>query len=331
MTMPARLSCLALLLGACALLPIVTVLAGPRALASPRSLAAPGSSAAGSSATARSPELSRSSGVGWLRLAHLSPNTPAVDVYLYSFGDAKAHVVLRHVSYGTVSPYLSVASGEYTVAMRPAGASAGSTPVLSTSVRVTAKGAYTVAGMGPASGLRLQIFKDTLGTPHGKALVRVVQASLRQHHVTVTMGGQVVAHEQAFATVTSYQAVSPRTWRVQAVGAGVSAGASRRIKVSADSIHTLLVLDGSGRLKIVDLEDAAGSRVIPTAAVATGLGGAAPRTGSPGALWFTMVAAGLLLSLAAARRIRSAAHVRSSGAGAVTRAPGSVTPAVPMR
>src|SRR6266704_3543373 len=158
MTMPARLSRLALLLGACALLPIVTVLAGPRALASPRSLAAPGSSAAGSSATARSPELSRSSGVGWLRLAHLSPNTPAVDVYLYSFGDAKAHVVLRHVSYGTVSPYFSAAS----------------TPVLSTSVRVTAKGAYTVAGMGPASGLRLQIFKDTLGTPHGKALVRVV-------------------------------------------------------------------------------------------------------------------------------------------------------------
>ena len=26
-----------------------------------------------------------SSGVGWIRLAHLSPNTPAVDVYLYSF------------------------------------------------------------------------------------------------------------------------------------------------------------------------------------------------------------------------------------------------------
>ncbi len=40
--------------------------------------------------------------IGWLRLAHLSPNTPAVDVYLYSFGNSRAMIVLKHVSYGTV-------------------------------------------------------------------------------------------------------------------------------------------------------------------------------------------------------------------------------------
>ena len=43
--------------------------------------------------------------VGYLRLAHLSPNTPPVDVYLYSFGHARAMIVLKHVGYGTVSPY----------------------------------------------------------------------------------------------------------------------------------------------------------------------------------------------------------------------------------
>ena len=59
-----------------------------------------------------------SKGIGWLQLAHLSPNTPAVDVYLYSFGKAHAMIVLKHVSYGTVSPYEPVRSGEYTVAMR---------------------------------------------------------------------------------------------------------------------------------------------------------------------------------------------------------------------
>src|ERR1700732_4272854 len=66
------------------------------------------------------------SATGWIRLAHLSPNTPAVDVYLYSFGNPSAMTVLKHVAYGTVSPYLKVASGEYTVAMRGAGAAAGS-------------------------------------------------------------------------------------------------------------------------------------------------------------------------------------------------------------
>ncbi len=154
-------------------------------------------------------------GTGWLRLAHLSPNTPPVDVYLYSFGDPAAHAVLRHVSYGTVSPYLPVASGGYTVAMRSVGSRATSPPVLSTSVQVAAGSAYTVAGMGPLAGLRLEVFEDALTTPRGMALVRVIQASLRQHQVTSSLGTDVVARKQAFATVTSYQAISPGTWAVQ--------------------------------------------------------------------------------------------------------------------
>src|ERR1700746_3522398 len=67
----------------------------------------------------------------WIRLGHLSPNTPPVDVYLYSFGNSHAMIVLHHVSYGTVSGYEKVKAGEYTVAMRGAGAAAKSPPVLS--------------------------------------------------------------------------------------------------------------------------------------------------------------------------------------------------------
>src|SRR6516162_3174514 len=59
----------------------------------------------------------RAGHTGWIRLAHLSPNTPPVDVYLYSFGGSKAMIVLHHVGYGAVSPYEQVATGEYTVAM----------------------------------------------------------------------------------------------------------------------------------------------------------------------------------------------------------------------
>ena len=65
---------------------------------------------------------------GWIRLAHLSPNTPAVDVYLYSYGDSSAQIVLHHVAYGTVSPYEQVPTGDYTVAMRAAGAAADQRP-----------------------------------------------------------------------------------------------------------------------------------------------------------------------------------------------------------
>src|SRR5579864_6863142 len=64
---------------------------------------------------------SATTGTGWIRLAHLSPNTPAVDVYLYSFGNSNAQIVLHHVAYGTVSPYEAVTAGDYSVAMRASG------------------------------------------------------------------------------------------------------------------------------------------------------------------------------------------------------------------
>ena len=86
---------------------------------------------------------------GWVRLAHFSPNTPPVDVYLYPFGGKSAVVVLKHVAYGTASSYESVIPGMYTVAMRSAGAKSSVAPVISATVDVKAGDAYTVAGLGP--------------------------------------------------------------------------------------------------------------------------------------------------------------------------------------
>src|ERR1035438_8152320 len=146
---------------------------------------------------------SATTGTGWIRLTHLSPNTPPVDVYLYSFGNSNAQIVLHHVAYGTVSPYEAVTAGDYSVAMRAAGASATSSPVLSTSVTIKADHAYTVAGMGPESGLRLQVLSDDLTTPSGKSLVRVIQASLKQQTVKVTWDGNTIAPKLSFASLTS--------------------------------------------------------------------------------------------------------------------------------
>lgn len=269
-------------------------LAGPAASAS----TAASASAAGS-ASAAAPAAKH---VGWLRLAHLSPNTPAVDVYLYSFGDPSAKIVLKHVSYGTVSGYESVPAGEYTVAMRGAGAPASSKPVLSTTVNVQAGKTYTVAGMGPNSGLRLQIIKDKLTTPRGKALVRVIQASLQQHKVTVSAGGNVLVKNLSFASVTSYKTITPGTWTVRA--AGESENATESIHLAAGTIHTLVILDDPGHLTIDNLVDAAGSRVLPAGAAATGFGGTAPVPGSSPLPWLVTLAAGLLVTAAGIARLR---------------------------
>lgn len=254
---------------------------------------------------------SASAGWGWLRLAHLSPNTPAVDVYLYSFHDPNAMIVLHHVAYGTISGYEKIRSGEYTVAMRGAGAPSTSAPVLSTTVDVTAGAAYTVAGMGPAKGLRLQILRDRLTTPRGKALVRIIQASLSQHQVTVTAGSQVLVSKLPFAAVTSYQVVSPGTWTIRAVGE--TQHVTSVIKLAAGTIHTIVVLDDPGHLRLDDLVDAAGSRVIPAGAPATGFGGTAPRPAPSQLPWMALIGGGLLLTLAGARWARRPRGAHAAG------------------
>jgi Domain of unknown function (DUF4397) len=249
-----------------------------------------------------------SAGYGWVRLAHLSPNTPAVDVYLYSFGNPSALLVLKHVAYGTVSSYERVAAGDYSVAMRGAGSAPSSAPVLSTGVWVDPGGVYTVAGLGPASGLRLAVLTDRLTTPPEDSLVRVIQASLRQHMVDVSCGTHTLANGLAFGSVSSYQAVPAGSASVRVTAPG--GDASGTYTFAAATAHTIVVMDGPTGLQIVTLEDAAGSASMPRGGVATGYGGTAPG-GSPSPLpWVGVLAAGSLLALAGGFRLRAPGRQR---------------------
>jgi Domain of unknown function (DUF4397) len=258
---------------------------------------------------------------GWVRCAHLSPDAPAMDIYMYPFGDPGHPTILRHVSYGGVSEYMPVSPGQYTVAMRAAGAPASSSPVLATSFMVAAGTAYTVAGIGPDPGLREEVLTDQMMAPMGKALVRVIQASLKDNTVTVSYGPDVLAQRLAFGSVSPYRAVSPG---VQTVRFSASGGdAAMPVKLAADTVHTIVVLDGSSGLTVDTLTDAVGSMTMPMGGVNTGFGGTAPRPPADPAPWLLMIAAGSLLAvagLAGLRRPRRAAvlgrHVRTRGARA---------------
>jgi hypothetical protein len=266
---------------------------------------------AGLFATAAS-AASASTGTGYLRLAHLSPDTPAVDVYLYSFGDPSAMVVLHHVAYGDVSPYEQVAPGEYTVAMRAAGAASSSKPVLSTTIDVISGDAYTVAGVGPFSGLKLQVLDDRLTTPPNKALVRVIQASMHQTTVTVTAGSKTLGRDLDFTAVTKYKVVSPGTVTVTATGS--TEHGSTQYTLAANTIYTFVVLDNSGELKVTGLVDSAGANSMPQGGAQTGFGGTAARPGDSLLPWTAAAAAGLLVAsggfIRLRRRRRPAMHAK---------------------
>jgi hypothetical protein len=231
-----------------------------------------------------------------------------VDVYLYSFGDPSAELVLHHVAYGDASPYEALAAGDYTVAMRAAGAGAATKPALSASITVEAGHSYTVAGLGPESGLRLAVLGDELTPPGGQALVRVIQASLKEHTVTVSYDGGALVSGMAFGTVSVYETVSPGTVKVRVAGSGEST--SSTLTVVAGTVHTLVVLDGANGLELDNLVDAAGSAVLPAGGAATGFGGTAPRVPSP-LPWLALVAAGALVTVVGGLSLRRLPRPRS--------------------
>src|SRR5262249_62032330 len=87
---------------------------------------------------------------------------------------------------------------------------------------------------------------------------------------------------------------------------GPTASTSESVKLAAGTIHTLVVLDTSGGLKLVNLEDAAGSAVAPQGGAATGLGGTAPVPGPSPLTWLSVVGAGALCLCAGAYGLRRA-------------------------
>jgi hypothetical protein len=230
----------------------------------------------------------------WVRIAHLSPKAPAMDMYLYPFGEPGHPTILRDVSYGDVSAYMAVGPGQYAVAMRGFGAPASSPPALITSFMVTVGTPYTVAALGPDPGLRVEVLKDQMATPTGKALVRVVQASLKEHLVTVSYGPDVLARQLAFGLATPYVAVSPGAQTVQFTAPGEHAATS--VRLAADTVHTIVVLDDSSGLKVDALVDAAGSQIMPKGGAAAGFGGTAPRLPGNSATWLLTIAVGTLLT-----------------------------------
>jgi len=274
-------------------------------------------------ASAASASGSAAAGQGWVRCADLSPGTPE-EVYLYPFGNPSHPMMLMHQGYGSVSEYMPVAAGQYTLAMRPPGASASSPPTVSTSFMVSAGSNYTVASIGSASSRRLKVLDDQMAAAAGsKALVRVIQASVKQPQVTVSVGSNVLARELAFGAASSYQSVQPGS---PTVTFSAAAGhAAMAVKLTAGSVHTLVVLDGTSGLKIDNLTDAAGSTDSPKGGAATGFGGTAPRAGPGLVPWVGTLAGGVLLAVAGGFGLRRS---RSRRTAAVASPPGEGSAAV---
>jgi len=253
----------------------------------------------------------RAAGDGYVRLAHLSPDTPAVDVYLRSTANAIKPQTFKGVAYGAMSDYLRLPTGTYQVAMRKAGAPASTKPVLTTQVGVQNGGAYTVAGVGRFADLGLRVLTDDLKLPDpGKSKVRIIQASVKAPVLNVAgKNGKTIADGVSFATTTAYREVNPGKWSVQVEPTGGGKTSVLPCTLGAGSVYSLVVLDNkAGGLKPELHVDAVRQGSVPLGGVATGDGGTQPASPMPMALLLASLAAvvtgGLVVLLR--RRLRAA-------------------------
>lgn len=237
----------------------------------------------------------------WLRLAHLSPDTPEVDVYLAPYGRAeKSEPVLTHVGYGAMSPYLTMRTGYYTVSMRPAGAAPSTPAVITTDIRLNTAKAYTLAGTGLNKALSLRLFSDDLTPPApNSARVRVIQAANTAPAINVTTAsGASLASSTKFATTTGYAAVPAGQTSLSIEPVGGSAKASSvPVNLRGGTVLSVLVVNGAnGGLTVRTVLDAEGMKQMPAGAVDTGAGGGRTFPLSPwGLVVAGVVAVGMLV------------------------------------
>lgn len=241
----------------------------------------------------------------YLRLAHLSPDTPNVDVYVDSVSDASRSFVVPGVGYGAVSEYRAIPADAYVVSMRGEGAAADSPPVISTTVDARPGRAYTIAGVGRSVDLGLTVIDDDLQPPPpGRADVRVVNAALTAPTVDVALTGQPAwAQDVRFGTATAYTDVPVGEWVCEVTPEG---GAAVRLPVTLDasSSYTVLLVDRGDGLTTELYRDSTGSAVVPAGGVATGRVATAVLPMGIGIL-AAMLALVLLGGVAARRYIRS--------------------------
>lgn len=232
---------------------------------------------------------------GWVRVAHLSPDTRPVDVRLASLGGSSTVLAVDDVSYGSVSKYLSLPIGNYAVAMRPAGSSASSTPVVQTFVTVKAGGAATVAVFGTNADLKTKVIGDSLTLPGtGDARVRVVQASTASAPVTVTAApSKTIVADAAITTVSPYADITAGTWKLTAVSGTKST--TETVALKAGQIASVLVLDdASGGIVLRRVLDSASVGGVPKGYLATGGGYLAHQADQQRELMLTAGGLGLL-------------------------------------
>lgn len=149
--------------------------------------------------------------VGNLRVAHLSPDAPNVDVYV------DGEVVLEDVPFGTFSEYLELPVGAYDIQVTAAGDA--ETVVFDETVELS-EGSFTAVAIGEVSGqaqpFTVGILEDDRSDPGEQARVRALHAAPDAPNVDITLAstGDVLLGDVPFGG-SGMVSVEPGTYTLE--------------------------------------------------------------------------------------------------------------------
>ena len=166
---------------------------------------------------------STSSGEAQLRVAHLSPDAPAVDFCVAEHGTKNftgpvlaTNGAAAGLSYANVTKYIALPAAQYDVRLVPPGSASCATPLGGladfTNLPALTEGAYVtiaaegLASLGASTPFGLQAYVDDSSVDIGKAKLRFIHASPGTPAVDVGTGGGALF--QALFKDVSYGATS---------------------------------------------------------------------------------------------------------------------------
>ncbi|SDJ46683.1 DUF4397 domain-containing protein [Salimicrobium halophilum] len=202
-----------------------------------------------------------------VRIAHASPDAPAVDVYV------NGEAVVEGAAFKDATDYLNLPAGDHEVAIYPADANGEGDPVISTTLTIEAGMAYTVAAVGMLENLALEVATDSMEVSDGMTKVRVGHLSPDAPTVDVGLiGGDALFSGASFPAITDYQELEAGTYDLEIrTEDGTQVLDLSGTTLEANTVYSVFAVNTADNLEAWVLTD---YTAMPSEMPQTGMGGA---------------------------------------------------------
>jgi hypothetical protein len=153
-----------------------------------------------------------------IRVLHASPDGSAVDIFV------DGQPAITGLTFGHISDYVELPSGQHNVQVFPAGTSGTGSPALGGGFTCAGDQRHTLAAIGKASSVKLESLDDTTTAPSSNmAKVRVFHTAPDAPAVdVVASNGSTLFSGVSFGEVTPFKEVSSNIIGVDIRGSGSS-------------------------------------------------------------------------------------------------------------